>query len=112
MQAGARARVLEVVAAELDERYAALAPTSGRASATVSQDLLSHRLYGANLPSAELTQCRDLLRKLAGIDGARAAAQAVRAGWVREEGWRYELRCTAAGPVVGRVVFREHGSPT
>ena len=108
MQAGARARVLEVVAAELDERYAALAPTSGRASATVSQDLLSHRLYGANLPSAELTQCRDLLRKLAGIDGARAAAQAVRAGWV----WRYELRCTAAGPVVGRVVFREHGSPT
>ncbi|KAL4451964.1 hypothetical protein ABPG75_007626 [Micractinium tetrahymenae] len=78
---GARARVLDLLAEELEERFALLGPTAAAAagrSASASQDaaLLNRRLYNANLPSAELGQCRDLLRKLAAIDSARQAAEA------------------------------------
>lgn len=85
VQFSARARVLDLVAEELEERFASLGPAAAAAagrSASASQDaaLLNRRLYNVNLPSTELGQCRDLLRKLAAIDGARHAAEAVRLG--------------------------------
>jgi hypothetical protein len=70
-----RARVLEVVEQELEERWAAL----GRPAARASQDApYLRRLHQANLPSAELHLCKDLLRKLAAIDDSREAAEGVR----------------------------------
>lgn len=95
VQFSARARVLELVAEELEERFASLGPAAAAAasrSASASQDaaLLHRRLYNVNLPSAELGQCRDLLRKLAAIDGARHTAEAVRCG-TAAVGGRYRL---------------------
>ena len=70
-----RARVLEVVEEELEERWAALGRPAGRAS----QDApYLRRLHQANLPPAELHLCKDLLRKLAAIDASREAAEGVR----------------------------------
>jgi hypothetical protein len=72
--------VLEVVEEELEERYAALAhhhpPLSARASQTDAAHM--RRLYKANLPTSEMSLCKELLRKLAAIDGAREAAEVVR----------------------------------
>ena len=74
-----RARVLEGVEQELEERWAAL----GRPAARASQDApYLRRLHQANLPSAELHLCKDLLRKLAAIDDSREAAEGVRCVFV------------------------------
>lgn len=69
--------MLEVVEEELEERYAVLgAPPPARAS---QEATYLRRLYKANLPSAELNLCKELLCKVAAIDHAREAAEAVRA---------------------------------
>lgn len=97
LQSSARARVLELVAEELEERFAALGPAAAAAGRSTSHSqeaaVLNRRLYNVNLPSAELGQCRDLLRKLAAIDAARVAAEAVR--WDVVSG-----RCRRACPLV------------
>lgn len=84
MQFNARARVLDLVAEELEERFASLGPAAAARSTSASQDaaLLNRRLFNANLPSAELGLCRELLRKLAAVDGARIAAETVRSAGV------------------------------
>lgn len=73
--------MLEVVEAEVEERFAAVGPLPpGAAAHRASQDAaLMRRVYQANLPAVEVARCRDLLRKLAAIDGARQAAEAVSA---------------------------------
>lgn len=73
--APARARVLEVLEEELEERYGALGHPAHRAS---QDNVHLRRLYKASLPSAEMNHCKDLLRKLAAIDHARELAEAVR----------------------------------
>ena len=75
----ARARLLEVVEEEVEERFCALGPLPpGASAARASHDAaFMRRLYQANLPAAEMGRAKDLLRKLAAIDAARAAAEAV-----------------------------------
>lgn len=88
--ASAKARALEVVEAEVEERYAALGPLPPRASAAhrASVDAaLMRRVYAANLPAAEVARCRDVLHKLAAIDAARGAAEAVRGSVAPRGGW-------------------------
>lgn len=77
--ASARARLLEVVEEEVEERYGALGPLPLGASATrASHDAaFMRRLFKANLPAAEMGRAKDLLRKLAALDAARMAAETV-----------------------------------
>lgn len=80
--ASARARLLEVVEEEVEERYCALGPLPlGASAARASHDAaFIRRLYKANLPAAEMARAKDLLRKMTALDAARAAAEAVSAG--------------------------------
>lgn len=89
--ASARARVLEAVEEELEERAAALGPLPPAARASQQDAALMRRLYKFNLPPAEMAHGRELLRKLAAIDVARETAEGVRSWWriaaCRSGGW-------------------------
>lgn len=75
-----------MVEEEVEERYCGLGPLPlGASAARASHDaVFMRRLYKANLPAAEMARAKDLLRKLAALDAARAAAEAVSPtmGWL------------------------------
>lgn len=89
----------------MEERFAALGPLPlGASAARASHDAaFMRRLYQANLPAAEMARAKDLLRKLAAIDAARAAAEAVRAGRDRRRGTGACMHARAVLPVASTL---------
>lgn len=69
----AKAKVLDIVANEVDQRFARLH------TQRVNQDAVPiRRLYKANLPAPEMNAAVDVLGKLCSIDDARESAETVR----------------------------------